>query len=138
MRFTDLALRVILGLAQHRTSLSEGEVAAAVGAREAELVPVIRRLAQLDIVTVRQDRALALAPSGQDVSIGWIVRQLEGTGDVVECAGSSPCPLVCGCRLRAALRDAQQAFLASLDRIAVRDVIPADTLVLGMPTLGAR
>lgn len=135
-----MALRVILRLAQPATSqgLSKRDVAVAVGAREAELVPVFHRLAQLDMVTVHQDRALALAPSGQDVSIGWIVRQLEGAGDVVECGGSSPCPLVYGCRLRAALRDAQQAFLRSLDAIAVRDVVPGDTLVLGMPTIGLR
>ena len=120
--------------------MSDGDLSAAVGAREPELAPVICRLRQLDVVIVREDpRTFTLAPSGRDVSVGWLVRQLEGMGDVVECGGSSPCPLVCGCRLRSALRDAQQAFFSSLDSIAVRDVVPGETRSsLGMPTIGVR
>ncbi|NKQ54510.1 transcriptional regulator [Amycolatopsis sp. K13G38] len=137
-RFTDLALRVILRLAQPGTSdgLGGREVAAAVGAGTAELDPVLDRLARLDLVTVDPvSGAVALAPSARDVSIGWIVRHLEGMGDVVDCGGSSPCPLVCGCRLRAALREAQQAFFRTLDPILVRDVVPRRTLSLGMPVI---
>ena len=43
-------------------------------------------------------------------------------GDVVECEGENPCPLSPGCRLRGALRQAQEAFYASLDPLTLADV----------------
>lgn len=55
------------------------------------------------------------------------MRALEGEGDVVDCEGATPCPLNAACRLRGALRRAQEAFYASLDPLTVDDLAQAPT-----------
>ena len=59
---------------------------------------------------------------------------VSANGDVVDCEGSAPCPLHSGCRLRGALRRAQEAFYASLDPLTVTDMVAAPTgpLLLGI------
>jgi Rrf2 family transcriptional regulator, nitric oxide-sensitive transcriptional repressor len=59
--------------------------------------------------------------------VGAIVRTFEGEGDVVECEGATPCPLNSACRLRGALRRAQEAFFATLDPLTVTDMITDPT-----------
>ncbi len=56
-----------------------------------------------------------------DVPFGGIIRALEGPGEVVDC-DRPPCPLRGGCHLRGALRNAQEMFLASLDRARLREL----------------
>lgn len=120
--FTDLALRVVLRLASagEAERLGRAALAAAVGAPGPHVAEALDRLRQLDVVA--EDGGLTLTGSALETSIGWLVRELEGTGEVVGCHDDQPCPLVFGCRLRGALRVAQEAFFASLDPITVRDL----------------
>ena len=62
------------------------------------------------------------------------MRSLEGPDEVVQCEGSVPCPLRGGCRLRTALRDAQEAFFAALDPLTVADLTapPTRTILLNL------
>ncbi len=60
--------------------------------------------------------------AGRNASIGWLVRELEGDREVVECGGVSPCPLIAACRLRRVLADAKEAFYRELDRYTVTDL----------------
>lgn len=62
------------------------------------------------------------------------MRELEGPGEVVECEGDTPCPLRSACRLRSALRRAEEAFYASLDPLTVSDLAasPTGPLLLGI------
>jgi Rrf2 family nitric oxide-sensitive transcriptional repressor len=139
-KFTDLALRVVLGLAQAGGAEGLGAIAAAVGATTDELGPVLDRLSQLDLIKLQRDdpATATLAPWGYDTSIGWLARELEGLDEVVRCDDQdSPCPLAHGCRLRSALRGAQAAFFASLDTITVADMVPGKKSSLGMPTIRA-
>ena len=64
------------------------------------------------------------------ISVGRLVRELEGDHEVVECEGTNPCPLRGGCRLRFALRDAQEAFFAALDPLTVADLTAPPTRLL--------
>ena len=68
--------------------------------------------------------------------MGWVTRQLEGDREVVTCEGDKPCPLRHGCRLRSALRDAQEAFYRELDAMTVRD-LATPTTVLPVPAVPA-
>jgi DNA-binding IscR family transcriptional regulator len=70
--------------------------------------------------------------------MGWLVRRLEegsGGGEVIECEGLNPCPLRAGCRLRGALRRAQDAFYASFDCLTIEDLIrdPTGNILLALP-----
>lgn len=121
-KFTDLALRVVLRLAQAGEGgvLPPDLVAGSVGASGAELAGVVDRLRRLDVVAGVTE--LTLTPRGHEASLGALVRELEGSGDVAGCHDDPPCPLTGGCRLRGVLRTAQEAFFASLDPVTVRDL----------------
>lgn len=55
------------------------------------------------------------------------MRELEGVEEVVACDGDPPCPLRGACRLRGALRQAQDAFYAALDPLTVSDLVASPT-----------
>ncbi|GII89064.1 HTH-type transcriptional repressor NsrR [Sphaerisporangium siamense] len=126
-KFTDLALRVTMRLAVVDTTVAptSREVAESVAASYTHVAKVVSRLQHLGVVEARRGRGggLEITGTGRRASVGWLVRELEGSGDVVGCEDSPPCPLRGACRLRAALRDAQEAFYASLDRLTVEDLV---------------
>lgn len=125
-QFTDLGLRVVMYLAAApadstpRTKI----VAEQLHISYAHTTKVVARLSELGVVTTRRGRGggLAITELGRVATIGWLTRQLEGDGETVECEGTKPCPLRNGCRLRKALREAQEAFYRSLDGVTVDDL----------------
>ncbi|MEV0324392.1 RrF2 family transcriptional regulator [Streptomyces sp. NPDC050658] len=141
-RFTDLALRVLMRLAVEEGELpTTREVAAAMEVPYTHTAKVVAKLQHMGLVEARRGRGggLALTATGRDASVGGLVRELEGPGDVVDCDGTTPCPLRSACRLRGALRQAQEAFFATLDPLTLDDLVKAPTgplLVTLSPTPG--
>ncbi|KAA0086654.1 Rrf2 family transcriptional regulator [Mycolicibacterium sp. P9-64] len=134
-RFTDLGMRALMLLAasepgEHRVTTRQ--IAMHVGASENHIAKAVSRLAELGLVHARRGRVggLTLTDAGRDVSIGWLIRELEGDRDVVDCDGAVVCPLISGCRLRRALADAKNAFYAELDRYTVTDLVRTPALQL--------
>ncbi|MEV4449080.1 Rrf2 family transcriptional regulator [Streptomyces mirabilis] len=137
LRSTDLALRVLMRLAVADGSTpTTREVAADMDVPYTHAAKVVAELQHLGLLAARRGRGggLGLTEAGRTASVGAIVRTFEGDGDVVDCEGAAPCPLHTGCRLRGALRRAQEAFFASLDPLTVADVVAAPTgpLLLGI------
>ncbi|BCL31108.1 RrF2 family transcriptional regulator [Streptomyces aurantiacus] len=137
LRSTDLALRVLMRLAvADGTTPTTRDVAAGMEVPYTHAAKVVAELQHLRLLDARRGRGggLALTEEGRTASVGAVVRAFEGEGDVVDCEGSAPCPLNSGCRLRAALRRAQEAFYASLDPLTVRDIVadPTGPLLLGI------
>src|SRR5699024_7578804 len=99
-------------------------VADAVDAPRSHAAKIVTRLRDLGVVEVQRGRrgGLRLTPGGHTGSLGALVRTLEGEGDVAGCAEGTPCPLRHACRLRTALRDAQEAFYAALDPLTIDDL----------------
>lgn len=102
-RFTDVALRVLMRL----TVTTDGEdppttreVAATMEVPYTHAAKVVARLQHLGLVDARRGRGggLTLTTAGRSASIGTLVRELEGPGEVVECEGDTPCPLRSACR----------------------------------------
>ncbi|CCK30562.1 hypothetical protein BN159_6183 [Streptomyces davaonensis JCM 4913] len=132
LRSTDLALRILM-----RLSVSEGatpttrEVAADMDVPYTHAAKVVAELQHQGLVDARRGRGggLALTDKGRTASVGAVVRSFEGDGDVVDCegGGTAPCPLSPACRLRGALRRAQEAFFASLDPLTIGDMVTAPT-----------
>ncbi|MFD7163262.1 RrF2 family transcriptional regulator [Streptomyces violascens] len=142
-RFTDLALRVLMRLAviegtDDQAPPTTREVADAMHIPYTHTAKVVARLQHLGLVEARRGRGggLALTPAGRLASVGGLVRELEGPGDVVECEGVTPCPLAAACRLRRALHRAQEAFYESLDEVTVDDLVasPTGPLLIGLTT----
>ncbi|MFH9643888.1 RrF2 family transcriptional regulator [Streptomyces albidoflavus] len=133
-RFTDLALRVLMRLAVEDPKATDDlpttrEVAAGMRVPYTHTAKAVARLQHLGLVEARRGRGggLTLTAAGRSASVGALVRELEGTGDVVECEGAEPCPLRSACRLRGALRQAQEAFFAALDPLTVGDLAASPT-----------
>lgn len=128
-KFTDLALRIAMRLATADPAevYTTRQVAEAVGAPYTHVAKVVSRLQHLGVLEARRGRGggLVLTERGRDASIGWLMRELEGYGDVAGCEDSPPCPLRAACRLRGALSRAQEAFYAALDPVTVRELVEA-------------
>ena len=134
-RFTDLGLRAMMLLAAGEDGdqrVTTRQIAANVGASENHIAKAVSRLVELGLVHARRGRVggLSLTDTGRTASIGWLVRELEGDREVIECDGLTPCPLIAGCRLRRALADAKQAFYDELDRHTVADLARSPALQL--------
>ncbi|MGC0377690.1 Rrf2 family transcriptional regulator [Streptomyces sp. SAI-229] len=147
LRSTDLALRVLMRLAVAGDSTpTRRDVAEAVDVPCTHAAKVVAELRHMGLLTARRGRGggPGLTKEGRTASVSAVVRAFEGEGDVVDCEGdvvdcegtatSSPCPLNPACRLRGALRGAQEAFFASLDPVTVADIVSAPTgpLLLGI------
>jgi Rrf2 family nitric oxide-sensitive transcriptional repressor len=139
MKSTDLALRLLMRLAVRTDAdgpVGSGaapttrEVAQALGAAYTHMAKVVARLQHLGLVEARRGRGggLELTVAGRAASVGAVVRTFEGSGDMADCVGGEQaCPLNAACRLRGALRNAQEAFFASLDGVSIADVTKAPT-----------
>ncbi|MFC9793147.1 RrF2 family transcriptional regulator [Streptomyces sp. NPDC127584] len=130
-KFTDLALRAVMRLAvtTPEESVTTREVAESMDVPYAHMAKVVTRLQHLGVVEARRGRGggLVLTESGRRSSVGWIARTLEGEEEVVACDGDPPCPLRSACRLRGALREAQEAFYRVLDPLTVADLVESPT-----------
>ncbi|MFH8369260.1 RrF2 family transcriptional regulator [Streptomyces sp. NPDC018031] len=130
-KFTDLALRAVMRLAVpgDDEAVTTRAVADVMDVPYAHMAKAITRLRQLGVVEARRGRGggLTLTDFGRHASVGWLVRELEGDGEVVACEGDPPCPLRGACRLRRALRGAQEAFYAALDPLTVADLVTSPT-----------
>ncbi|AJP01941.1 hypothetical protein TU94_10900 [Streptomyces cyaneogriseus subsp. noncyanogenus] len=139
-RFTDLALRAVMRLAVsgEGDSPTTREVAEAMGVPATHMAKAVTRLQHLGVLEARRGRGggLELTRLGHQASVGWLVRELEGDGEVVACEGETPCPLRGACRLRRALREAQEAFYSALDPVTVDDLVasPTGPVLLGLST----
>ncbi|WP_326699757.1 Rrf2 family transcriptional regulator [Streptomyces sp. NBC_01754] len=138
-RFTDVALRVLMRLAvaaEGEDPPTTREVAATMQVPYTHAAKVVARLQHLGLIDARRGRGggLSMTATGRSASIGGLVRQLEGPGEVVDCEGDTPCPLRSACRLRSALREAEDAFYASLDPLTVGDLTssPTGPLLIGL------
>ncbi|MEV7390911.1 MULTISPECIES: Rrf2 family transcriptional regulator [unclassified Streptomyces] len=141
LRSTDLALRLLMRLAvADGASPATREVAADMDVPYTHAAKVVAELQHLGLVDARRGRGggLTLTEKGRTASVGALVRRFEGDGDVVDCDGTAtsvtPCPLSSACRLRGALRRAQEAFFAALDPVTVADMVaePTGPLLLGI------
>jgi Rrf2 family nitric oxide-sensitive transcriptional repressor len=126
-RYTDYSLRVLMYLAVHREELATIEaIANAYGISQAHLTKVVHQLGLAGYVQTVRGRGggLRLAQPPEIIRIGEVVRHTEAMS-LVECfdAKTSSCRIEPVCELRAALRDALGAFLRTLDRYSLADLV---------------
>lgn len=95
-RFTDVALRVLmrLAVAENEDPPTTREVAATMQVPYTHTAKVVAKLQHLGLIEARRGRGggLSLTGAGRAASIGGLVRELEGPGDVVDCEGTTPAP----------------------------------------------
>lgn len=128
-RSTDIGLRILMLGAVSDGLFTVDHLAATLNVPRHHLAKVVQRLQHLSLLETVRGRGggVRLTATATGASIGAVVRDLEGGTEVVECEGDQPCPLRHGCRLRGALRAAQEAFYAALDPITVGDLASPPT-----------
>ncbi|MER6690103.1 RrF2 family transcriptional regulator [Streptomyces minutiscleroticus] len=130
-RYTDLALRAVMRLAvmDGEELLTTRQIADGMNVPYTHMTKAIAHLQHLGVIEARRGRngGLSLTPAGRRTGVGELVRALEGDREVVTCEGEQACPLAGACRLRHALRRAQDAFYASLDHLTVDDLVASPT-----------
>jgi Rrf2 family nitric oxide-sensitive transcriptional repressor len=124
----DYALRVLLYLASNPGRVvSTGEVSDAYGISKHHLVRVVQGLGRHGFVEVRPGRAggVLLARPPAEISVGEVVRRMEPDFHVVECFDpkTNTCPITPACGLIGVLNEATRAFMSSLDKYTLEDLL---------------
>ncbi|RKH33930.1 Rrf2 family transcriptional regulator [Corallococcus praedator] len=124
----DYALRVLMYLAARpdRPSSTQ-EMADAYGISKHHLVRVVQTLGQQGWVEVKPGRSggvLLAKPTG-DIRLGKVVRAAEPDFHLVECFNreQNTCPIAPACGLKGVLAEARDAFLATLDKYTLEDLL---------------
>lgn len=143
---TDYALRVLMYVAVKADSLSTiSEIVERFDISRGHLMKVVHRLGQLGYVdTIRGKRGgIRLGRKPKQINVGAVVRDMERELGVLGCLQGSKgyCRIEGCCVLRRALRDATSAFLVTLDRYTLADLMqPRRTLtrILKIDSAGSR
>jgi Rrf2 family nitric oxide-sensitive transcriptional repressor len=125
---TDYALRVLIYAALKADELGTiPEIVARFDISRGHVMKVVHRLGQLGYLeTVRgKGGGIRLARLPGQIRIGAVVRDMEEELGVLGCLQGRPgyCRIEAGCVLKGALRDATQAFLATLDAYTLADLV---------------
>ena len=125
---TDYALRVLMHVGAKGDTLSTiPEIVAHFDVSRGHIMKVVHRLGQLGYIeTIRGKRGgLRLARKPAQINVGAVVRDMEEGLAVVGCLESEEpyCRIEECCVLRRALRDATNAFLATLDHYTLADLV---------------
>jgi len=124
--FTDFGLRTLIYLASlpPETLTNVQEVSKIYNVSQNHLVKVVGQLRKLGYIhTLRgKNGGIHLAKPPAEINIGEVIEQLENHLDVVDCA-SPACQLTPCCKLRHALKDAMQAFIASMKQFTLADMM---------------
>ncbi len=102
------------------------DIANAFGISKAHLLKSARQLGQLGYLNTIRGRSggveLGMAP--ERISIGAVVRALEGDSEVVECFNPSTntCPLIGECKLTGLFHTGLEAFFQELDKVTLAEI----------------
>lgn len=125
--YTDYALRVLIRLALQPERLTTiANIAKDYGISENHLMKVVHQLGVAGVIdTVRGRKGgLRLRKSPAAISVGQVVRLMEPDMDIVPCFNdANACVIESACLLRGALAEARDAFLETLDRYTLADLV---------------
>lgn len=130
--FSDYALRVLMYAAVRDGALvTIEETADRYGISRTHLMKVANLLTRSGYLTAVRGRTggLRLGKSPDKIGLGDVVRATEPDFDLVECfAAGGRCRITPNCRLRGVLGEALAAFVSTLDRYTLADLVlsPAD------------
>ncbi|HET9463320.1 MAG TPA: Rrf2 family transcriptional regulator [Thiobacillus sp.] len=128
-RFTDFSLRVLIHLGSDPdTQATVAALAAEHGISRHHLTHVVHQLGVKGYIETTRGKGggFRLARRPELILIGDVVRDMETGFELAECfrPGDSGCRLMPACALKPVLAEAGRAFLASLDRYTLADLLP--------------
>jgi len=125
--FTDYSLRVLIYLAikgEERSTVSE--IADKYQISKNHLVKVVHNLSTIGIIVSFKGKGggITLAYSPEKINIGKLVKDLEDDSFLVECLGpNGTCIINPSCKLKNALKIAEQSFYKTLEEFTLADII---------------
>lgn len=137
--YTDVCLRTLMVLgAPGAGRLTTRQIAELIAIPYNHVTKAVLELGNLGALDVTRGRygGAQITEAGRTMSLGQLLRTLDWRDDVVDCTshgGQHDCPLAGGCRLRSALRQAREAFYATLDPLTVEEVIDSSSAVAFLP-----
>jgi Rrf2 family transcriptional regulator, nitric oxide-sensitive transcriptional repressor len=128
-RFTDFSLRVLIHLgSQSDVQATVAGIAAEHGISRHHLTHVVHQLGLKGYIETTRGKGggFRLARRPELIRVGDVVRDMETGFELAECfrPGVSACRLMPACALKPVLAEAGRAFLASLDRYTLADLLP--------------
>lgn len=128
---TDYALRVLMQLAVEPERMTIDAIADAYGISRNHVMKVVQKLGALGYLDSRRGRhgGVQLACEPREINVGTLVREMEETGQFVECfdPDNNECVVTPVCGLRHALAGAVEQFLVHLDRFTLADLVRKPT-----------
>jgi Rrf2 family nitric oxide-sensitive transcriptional repressor len=125
--FSDYALRVLMYAAARGDRLiTIDETAKVYGISRTHLMKIVNQLTRAGYLKAVRGRSggVTLAKRPNKIRLGDVVRITEPDFALVECFGpDNQCVITTRCRLRRALGEALDAFIATLDRYTLADLI---------------
>ena len=125
--FSDYTLRVLMyAAAQKGRLITIEETAKVYGISRAHLMKVANLLTRAGYLraTRGRDGGLALAKAPRNIRLGEVLRATEPDLALVECfTRENQCRITPRCRLRGALQEALAAFMKTLDRYTLDDLL---------------
>jgi Rrf2 family nitric oxide-sensitive transcriptional repressor len=131
-RFSDIGLRVLIYLeraGERPHPVTVAEIGKQFDIPLNHLVKVVGQLAKLGWVQATRGRngGLRLAADPATLTIGQVLRKLEGEEDeLVDCDGTD-CALKMDCQLRGMLRAGMRAFYEAMDRYTLAHATAGNT-----------
>ena len=124
---TDYSLRTLMFLAARPERQTVGAVAEFFQISQTHVGKVVHQLARLGYV--RSIRGIGggmeLARSPDDITVGEVVRAVEGNVHLLECIGMEDvCVIQRHCKLRTVLDRAERIQMEYLDSVRLSDVLP--------------
>lgn len=125
--FSDYALRLLMYAAARKDRLITIEETAEVyGISRTHLMKIANMLTRAGYLRAVRGRSggLALAKHPEKIRLGDVVRTTEPDFSLVECfTPSDQCIITPRCRMRGVLKEALSAFLETLDRYTLADLM---------------
>ncbi|MBK5928247.1 Rrf2 family transcriptional regulator [Rhodobaculum claviforme] len=136
-KFSDYALRVLLYAASRPgTLVTIEETADVFEVSRAHLKKVVLHLSSNGYLQAMRGRGggFTLARAPQEIGLGALIRSTEGDFGLVECfQDGNRCPITPMCRFPAIMNEALAAFLTTLDRYTLHDVMLTPESFLAVP-----
>lgn len=125
-RQTDYAIRVMLylGIQPKNQLVTISEIATHFDISKNHLMKIVHKLGQKEYIqTVRgKYGGLRLLRDPASIKLGALVRDFEATLNVIDCQKLN-CPITGLCDLKPIMQQAQEAFLAVIDRYTLRNLL---------------
>lgn len=126
--YSDYALRLLMfAAAKEQSFLTIAEVSTAYRISKNHLMKIVHDLSLAGFLeTVRgRNGGLRLAKLPGDIRIGQILRVTESASPLVECfdSASNTCVVTRACKLKFALKQAQNDFFSRLDQFTLADLV---------------